>query len=97
VAARHRATSANEIATAEDVNALDVTVAEAREVLRAQTEIGMLNAVLLKMIEAEILSVLLLKMTALREAIIGIAEVATENLNGKDIKAGSQVGSRAEI
>lgn len=107
--AHYRATSANEIAIVEDVNARDVIVAEAREVLRARIETGMLNAALLKMnalgtpsvalpkmIEAGILSVFL-RMTALREAIIGIAEVAIENLNGKGIKAGNQIGSKAEI
>lgn len=94
----HLATSVNGIALVGDANVLDVIVVEVREVLQPQIELGMLNAALQKRIESgEILNVVLLKMSVLREESIGIAEVVKESLSGIDIKAESQVGSRAEI
>jgi hypothetical protein len=50
----------------------------------------------LKTKELGTISVVLLKMIALQEVIIGIAEVVRESLSGSDIKAESQVGSRVE-
>lgn len=75
--------SANEIAM-EDVSVLDATVGEVREVLRVPIELKILNVVHLKKI-------------AVRGVSIGIAEVLRGSLSGKDIKAESKVGSRAEI
>jgi hypothetical protein len=79
-----------------DVSVLDAIVVEVREALPGQIEIEMQNAQLLKTKEPGTISVLLLKMIALQEVIIGIAEVVRESLSGGDIKAESQVGSRVE-
>jgi hypothetical protein len=79
-----------------DVSVLDAIVVEVREALPGQIEIEMQNAQLLKTKEPGTISVLLLKMIALQEVIIGIAEVVRESLSGSDIKAESQVGSRVE-
>jgi hypothetical protein len=79
-----------------DVSVLDAIVVEVREALPGQIEIEMQNAQLLKTKEPGTISVVLLKMIALQEVIIGIAEVVRESLSGSDIKAESQVGSRVE-